>query len=374
MKRIILFILTFILSNLFQILCYAENNVISVSADSAILICADSGIPIFSKNDKEKKSMASTTKIMTALLALEYAESDNKDITITDEMVKTEGSSMGLLPGYIVSIENIVKGMMMCSGNDAANTLAISVSKSINDFCDLMNERAKQIGMVDTNFVTPSGLDDDNHYSTAYDMAILGSYALQNNKFADIVSQSSIKVNFINPKENRTYKNHNRLITSYNWCKGIKTGFTKKSGRCLVSCAEKDGCKLIAVTLNAPNDWEDHKNLFEYGFSKVKSVTLDDEFTRFSVKVVGALDEEITVNGNKTTVTLPISKENEIERFVELPHFEYAPVYKGQSIGRVIYKIDGKIIGINNLTSTKNEELIKIKKNLLNRILGIFKF
>ncbi len=367
---LIVFVISLLLSN---IEAFSADDNVSVSADSAILICSDTGKVLYAKNEREKRPMASTTKIMTALLALEYSESDNKDVTITDEMIRTEGSSMGLMPGYVISIENIVKGMMMCSGNDAANTLAYAVAGSKEEFSKLMNERAIQLGMNDTHFVTPSGLDDGDHYSTAYDMAILGAYAMENKAFSNIVSQKSMKVKFVNPGEVRTYKNHNRLLSLYDGCIGIKTGFTKKAGRCLVSCAERDGARLVAVTLRAPSDWDDHQKMYDYGFSKVRNVELNEEETRFSVNVVGALDEQITVSGSKTSATILNEDLEKIKRSVELPRFVYAPITQGQVLGRIVYSIDGEIIAVNNLTSTKDEPLIEKKKSFFERIFGFLK-
>lgn len=367
---LIVFVISLLLSN---IEAFSADDNVSVSADSAILICSDTGKVLYAKNEREKRPMASTTKIMTALLALEYSESDNKDVTITDEMIRTEGSSMGLMPGYVISIENIVKGMMMCSGNDAANTLAYAVAGSKEEFSKLMNERAIQLGMNDTHFVTPSGLDDEDHYSTAYDMAILGAYAMENKAFSNIVSQKSMKVKFVNPGEVRTYKNHNRLLSLYDGCIGIKTGFTKKAGRCLVSCAERDGARLVAVTLRAPSDWDDHQKMYDYGFSKVRNVELNEEETRFSVNVVGALDEQITVSGSKTSATILNEDLEKIKRSVELPSFVYAPITQGQVLGRIVYSIDGEIIAVNNLTSTKDEPLIEKKKSFFERIFGFLK-
>ena len=367
---LIVFVISLLLSN---IEAFSADDNVSVSADSAILICSDTGKVLYAKNEREKRPMASTTKIMTALLALEYSESDNKDVTITDEMIRTEGSSMGLMPGYVISIENIVKGMMMCSGNDAANTLAYAVAGSKEEFSKLMNERAIQLGMNDTHFVTPSGLDDEDHYSTAYDMAILGAYAMENKAFSNIVSQKSMKVKFVNPGEVRTYKNHNRLLSLYDGCIGIKTGFTKKAGRCLVSCAERDGARLVAVTLRAPSDWDDHQKMYDYGFSKVRNVELNEEETRCSVNVVGALDEQITVSGSKTSATILNEDLEKIKRSVELPSFVYAPITQGQVLGRIVYSIDGEIIAVNNLTSTKDEPLIEKKKSFFERIFGFLK-
>ena len=167
-----------------------------------------------------------------------------------------------------------------------------------------------------------------------------------------------MKVKFVNPGEVRTYKNHNRLLSLYDGCIGIKTGFTKKAGRCLVSCAERDGARLVAVTLRAPSDWDDHQKMYDYGFSKVRNVELNEEETRFSVNVVGDLDEQITVSGSKTSATILNEDLEKIKRSVELPSFVYAPITQGQVLGRIVYSIDGEIIAVNNLTSTKDEPLI----------------
>ena len=343
----------------------AENGEdLKISAKSAILICADSGQVIYSKNEKEKLPMASTTKIMTAILALEHSKSEDKRIQITDDMVKVEGSSMGLMPGNVVTLENIVKGMMMCSGNDAANTIALSISDSKEKFADLMNEKARQIGMNDTHFVTPSGLDDENHYSTAYDMALLANYAMNNENFKDIASQKSIRVPFIEPKEMHTYQNHNRLLKLYEPCVGIKTGFTKTAGRCLVSAANKDNKKLIAVTLKAPSDWDDHQKMFEYGFNKVKCVKFDDSNVKYDIPVVGGEYDKLQLKSSvSSNITVKNEDADKIERVVVIPRFVYAPVNSGDILGSVVYKLNSKVIAVNNLTSTNRIGNIEKKKN-----------
>lgn len=338
---------------------------INVSAKSAILVCADSGQVIYSKNDKEKLPMASTTKIMTAILALEYSKSEDKKVQITNDMIRVEGSSMGLMPGNVLTLENVVKGMMMCSGNDAANTLALSISGSREEFANLMNEKAKQIGMNDTNFVTPSGLDNENHYSTAYDMALLANYAMNNENFRNIVSQKSIRVPFIEPKESHTYQNHNKLLKTYEPCIGIKTGFTKTAGRCLVSAAIKDNKKLIAVTLKAPSDWDDHKKMFEYGFNKVKCINFDDSNVKYEIPVVGGENDIIHLKSSMSSdITVKSEDADKITRVVEVPRFVYAPVSEGDILGSIVYKLDSKVIAVNNLTSEDRIGNIEKKKSL----------
>ena len=243
----------------FPAVAHAEEKLPSVSAKSAILINADTGAVLYAKNEKERLPMASTTKIMTALIALETAALDDRCVTITDEMVRVEGSSMGLQAGDQLSLTSLAAGMLVVSGNDAANSVAIAISGSKEDFAEKMNRRAKDIGMNDTHFVTPSGLDDEAHYSTAYDMALLATIALANPDFAEIVKEKKYTIPYISPEQSRRFSNHNRLLSMYEGCIGVKTGFTKKSGRCLVSAAERDGIRLVAVTLNAPDDWNDHQ-------------------------------------------------------------------------------------------------------------------
>lgn len=341
---------------------------LETSAASAVLISACDSNIIYAKNENEKRSMASTTKIMTALISLEEANIDDKKVKITDEMVRIEGSSMGLMPGNVITISNMVKGMMMCSGNDAANSLAISIAGSPAKFAERMNEKASQIGMKNTHFVTPSGLDSDEHYSTSYDMAILGAYAMENPNFRNIVAQKHMKVNFIEPDEIHCYKNHNRLLSLYDSCTGIKTGFTKKSGRCLVSCAEKNGVRLVAVTLNDGDDWRDHQKMFDYGFSMLSSIKLDDSTIKLSIPVVGGISDETNIiGGNSTELTILNKDVDKIERTIEMPNFLYAPLCKGQIVGKVIYKIDDKVVATNDLIVQEDNKLF-IKDSIISKI------
>ncbi len=315
---------------------HAESE-LQVSALSAVLYCADSGQVIYEKAAHEKRAIASITKIMTAILALE-SECD-KEVKFTYDMI-AEGSSMYLQVGDVLKLSELVKGMMMISGNDAANAIAISVGGSKEKFADLMNEKAQEIGMKDTHFVTPSGLDDEMHYSTAYDMAMLCSYAMKNETFRDIVSQKSMKVEFVSPENKvQTYVNHNKLLSLYDKCIGIKTGFTKKAGRTLTSCAESDGVQLIAVTLNDGNDWNDHISMYEYGFSQTEKKVFREDT---EIAVVGSKVQNIRVISDKTEIVLP--KNTEVEKKIYMPHFLYAPVESGTEIGKIQYCTDGKVI------------------------------
>lgn len=331
---------------------------INVSAKSAILICADTSEVVFAKNETERLSMASTTKIMTALLTLEAAQVCNREVSITDTMVRVEGSSMGLRAGDVVTLDTLAKGMLTCSGNDAANSAAISLAGDTKSFAKLMNERAKQIGMLNTNFVTPSGLDDDDHYTTAYDMSLLGAHAMKNPVFKEIASQKSVTVDFIKPQKRVSYSNHNKLITLYRGCIGVKTGFTKKSGRCLVSCAERDGVRLVAVTLNAPDDWNDHTRMFDYGFANVKKLTPEDTKVSLEEPIVSSPKKSILVSC-KDNISLTVNSKDfsKINKKVKISKFLYAPIEKNQVVGSVDYELNGKVLASTDLVSCEEAEL-----------------
>ena len=369
---ILLYLLFFIQS--LNLKCYAAD--VNISAKSAILMCADSCSVIWAKEEHRKLPIASTTKIMTSILTIEQIEAcGNSEIEITDEMVRVEGTSMGLMPKDVVTLESLVKGMLLCSGNDAANAASIAVSGEKEKFIDLMNDKAKQIGMLNTRFVTPSGLDQGDHHSTAYDMALLGSYAMENERFANIASKKSMKVEFIVPNKTVNFKNHNKLLRLYEGCIGIKTGFTKAAGRCLVSCAQKNGVRLVVVTLNAPSDWDDHMKLYDYGFENTINKTFDDQNINLTIKVDNSDTDTLELNSSTWfSKTFKKGDENKVIREIELPEFCQAPIQKGQIIGKVNYHINGKIIGSNDLTASKD---IKAKPkpihNFWNKVSDFFK-
>ncbi len=307
-----------------------------LSAESAVLMEAESNTIIFSKNPDEKLPMASTTKIMTSIIALENADL-YKEVAVTKEMVTVEGTSMGLLPGDKVSVYELVCGMLLSSGNDAANSVAYVMSGGIPEFSSLMNEYAQKIGMTNSSFVTPSGLDAKGHYSTAKDMALLGSYAVKNREFLDICSSEKVRIDYGNPPYLRTLSNHNKLLSKYENCVGIKTGFTKKSGRCLVSAAQKDGVTLVAVTLKAPDDWNDHIKMFEYGFSVAARKTVDNGFD-YEMPVVGGKQKSVELRlAYEPKITTTEMYNPDVVRKVYINKFEYAPIKSGRIVGEAVY-------------------------------------
>lgn len=231
---------------------------VDVSATAAVLMDADSGQLLYEKNAERQMLIASTTKIMTALVVLDYG--GLQQVVTVKQSHMVEGSSMYLKPGETVTVEELLYGLMLCSGNDAALALA-DCCGGLEEFVQAMNDKAAELGMQDTSFANPNGLDDEDHYSTARDMAVLAAYAAQNPTFRRICSTRTATVG------SRTMTNHNKLLSQVEGCIGMKTGYTKAAGRTLVSCAQRDGCRLVAVTLCDGNDWADHKSLYEMGFA-----------------------------------------------------------------------------------------------------------
>lgn len=323
---------------------------LEVSARSAALIEGDSGRVIYVKNGEERLPIASTTKIMTALLTLEEGDLDTY-FTVDPNAIQVEGTSMGLQEGDRVTLRILAAGMLLASGNDAANSAAVKVGDSLDEFAIMMNRRAAQLGMKDSNFVTPSGLDAQNHYSTALDMAKLARAALQNPDFRAICSQKSMKLSYGNPPYDRWLSNHNKLLKSYPDCIGVKTGFTKKAGRCLVSAAQREGVTLICVTINAPSDWEDHRKLLDYGFSQVQAVELSGQVPG-RIPVVGGVAHEVepvVQVAPKASVTAEDAAKIQM-KIVSQP-FLYAPVQQGDCIGEVRYYLNGECIKTAPLTA-----------------------
>ncbi len=325
------------------------------SAQSAVVIDAATGIALYEKQADLQLSMASTTKIMTALLTLEQEHLDSY-FTVDSDAIQVEGSSMGLLVGDSVTYRGLAYGMLLLSGNDAANAAAVQIAGSISAFVELMNQRAAALGMTNTHFVTPSGLDDDAHYSTARDMAILARAALQNPYFAEICSSTTVKISYGNPPYLRTLTNHNKLLTYCDGVIGVKTGFTKKSGRCLVSACTRNGATLICVTLNDSNDWDDHANFYDVYFGEYHTLELALPAESYSVPVVGGTADAVTVIAEgEEEISLPQSVTT-LETQVCLPQFCYAPVEAGTVLGEVRYYADSVLVATRPLVAANAVE------------------
>ena len=323
-------------------------NAVDTSAKSAILYEINTGEILYEKNANEKRPIASTTKIMTALLVIENGNPDHI-VEIKTEQVGIEGTSLYLKEGEKISVKNLLYGLMLKSGNDAAEALAAYIAGNVPDFVSMMNEKAKSLGMENTNFENPHGLPDDNHYSTAYDMALLSAYAMKNGIFKEIVSTKSYTA------EGRSFVNHNKLLNMREEVDGIKTGYTKKAGRCLVSSAEKDGMRVAAVTLSDPDDWDDHVKLYDFAFENFKTVVLcekDEKITDLPVAGYGKIEIIAKEDAIKT-----VDRHKNYKKQIYLPRFCYAPIKKGDKIGELHITDNGKAIEKTDLISNTEIKL-----------------
>ncbi|MCQ2455561.1 MAG: D-alanyl-D-alanine carboxypeptidase [Clostridia bacterium] len=350
MKKIIVFILVGV------IFC-GVNRVSGLSAKSCVVINGDTGDIIYAENADISLPMASTTKIMTALLLCEYGNLD-KEITVTRQMVLVEGTSMGLMPEDRISLKDLLYGMMLCSGNDAANAVAVVLGGSTEKFAEIMNKRAKELSLNSTSFATPSGLDAENHFTTAYELALITREAFKHKEFRNAVSSKTATVCFGNPPQKRKITNHNKLLRMYDDVIGVKTGFTRKSGRCLVSASNKDGKFVIAVTLNDPNDWQDHRRLLNIGISAVDKKTVYKRF--FETKIIGADKKSVKTEAKGFSVCA--KKEQKITREIYAPKFCYAPIRQGETVGYAVFYCDNKEISRQNLRAQNNINAKKITK------------
>ncbi len=368
MKKIVCFSLCVILFFAFPICANAY------SAQS-IVVMEHSTLSIIDGVRYDKKMpMASTTKIMTALVTLESVALSQK-VVIPKEATGVEGSSMYLVCGETLTVEQLLYGLMLTSGNDAAVALSIAVAGSQNAFVEMMNQKAKALGLTSTNFTNPSGLPDDNHYTTAYELGVITAKALENSTFSQIVSTKSVRVPYKNNENGRLLTNHNKLLSLYEYAIGVKTGFTKKAGRCLVSAAKKDGVTLICVTLKAPDDWNDHITAYNLAFPKVSITTIAKK---------GEIVEKLTTSDGKTVyasnpndITAVNISGKEYEKTILAEPFIYAPKAKGQSVASVCYKLNGKTVAkaplcIDRAINIKIEKQFFITK-ILKFIKGLFK-
>ncbi len=363
-KRIILIFFILICFAVFILPMYAND----ISAKSAVLIEAQSGAVAYGKNQDLRLPMASTTKIMTALVVLEKAELD-EIITVTPEMTGIEGSSIYLRAGEELTVEELLYALLLESANDAAVALAMTVGETVEGFAQMMNEKSREIGLTDTHFTNPHGLDSDEHYTTAYELGLISACAMKNPSFERIVSTYKKTIPLNNGEGARVLVNHNRLLRSYDGAIGIKTGFTKKCGRCLVSSATRDGVTLICVTLNAPNDWQDHKNMLDYGFSRYESVSLASP-NSYNVELNAIGGEKSTFiagNNDGLRITLERKKHN-ISAVLEANRLISAPVQKGDLVAKIVFYNDGELIGSLPLYARESVKELNYKKSFFERL------
>ena len=307
----------------------------AVSANSAIVMHSG-GEVVFEKNGDEKMLIASTTKIMTALVVLENCALDEQ-VEILPEYCGIEGSSMYLAPGERCTVEELLQGLLLVSGNDAAIALACHTAGDTDSFVALMNAKAFALGMENSSFANPHGLDGEGHYSTARDMAKLMCACMENPDFARISAMKSSTVG------DRFLYNHNKLLSGCPGCIGGKTGYTEAAGRCLVSCTEREGTRYICVTLSAPDDWNDHKKLYNWAFSHYSLRKVVDGDIGFDIPVVsGTVDTVRAVPEEEFSAFLPVDEE--LTLLAEMARFTYAPVRQGETAGRILVLRDGELL------------------------------
>lgn len=311
---------------------------VGTHASSAILMDAESGRVLYEHDIHQRRLIASTTKLLTALVAVEEAENLDETVSVKGEWLGSEGSSIYLKPGEEITLLGLLHGLLLQSGNDAAMAIACHTAGSEADFVALMNQKAAELGMKNSSFANPSGLNDENHYSTAYDMALLAQACLKNKTVADICATRSVTIG------TRTFVNHNKLLWRCEGCVGMKTGFTEKAGRTLVSAATRDGQTLICVTLNDGDDWNDHCELLDYGFQAYPRQALCEKGEVLgSVAVKGSLVPGVeAVAADKTGYPLKAGEALTME--VELDSSIQAPFQAGAPIGEAVWKKDGEIV------------------------------
>ncbi len=321
------------------ILCLPAAAAPSVSAVSAILVDVDSGRVLYQNNAQEQRLIASITKLMTALVAVEARPDLQEPVKIEYEWTLAEGSSIYLRQGETLKLETLLYGLLLQSGNDAALAIAGHCAGDVDTFVDWMNQRAADLGMTRTHFANPNGLNDDTHYSTAGDMAKLARACLENPQIAEIVATRSISM------EGRTFTNHNKLLWQYKGCIGMKTGYTQMAGRTLITAAQRDGQRLAVVTLCDPNDWEDHKNLFDYGFETYPRQVFCEAGEKMGrIPVEGSLIRSVSV-AVAEELSYPLKEGEQVEKKITLPQSVEAPVEQGDIAGEVVYTLDGKEVG-----------------------------
>lgn len=340
--------------------CRADSKVPVADAYAAVVMEAKSGRILYSKDMNQKLPMASTTKILTTLITLEQPNLQ-EEFTVKEKDFLAEGSSMGLRDGDRVTLETLCYGMILPSGNDAANAAAVKIAGSKENFADMMNKRAQEIGMYDSHFVTPSGLDDDEHYSTAHDMGLLTCEALKNDKFREICGLYTKRIMLGNPPTERTLVNYNKLLKRYDYCTGVKTGYTENAGRCLVTSACKNGIELVIVTMNCHDDFNFHTELYEYFFDRLKLCDLSEYTDNIYINIAGT-DRKLKAEAlSLPLVPLFDGEKEKIKSEIIAKTMIYPPIKRGEYLGELKLTIDKELIYKTNLISPIKTEIINKK-------------
>ncbi len=341
----------------------------STSAKSSYLMLANNGEMLFAENENERLPMASTTKIATAIVALENMDI-NETYTIKAEEVGIEGSSMNLREGEVYTLDELLYGLMLVSGNDAALAIANMVGGSHEDFVAMMNRLCEKLGLVDTAFMNTSGLDAEGHYTTAKELAVLTAYALSNEDFCRYVSTQGITIAGDETRVVKNLINKNRMLYDYEGAIGVKTGYTVASGRSLVTAAEREGILLVAVTIRDSNDWHDHANMLDYGFEITRSVDLKNYLPQ-AIRIPVAGGGEITVIMDEVAA-MPISADMQLklEARIILPPFVYSGIGLMEQVGELrFYQDEQCILTVPLRSAVSVPERIETEQNFIEKLL-----
>lgn len=348
-------------------------NACAISAERYCAIDAGSGRILSAKNETERAPMASTTKIMTALCALENGDEESV-VTVSESASGVEGSSIYLEKGETIPLENLLFGLMLESGNDAAAAVAEHISGSVEKFTELMNDTARKIGAYNTSFTNPHGLPDENHFTTALDLAKITAYALENPTFAEIVATKTKNIPWAGRNYDRKLVNHNKLLSMYDGCIGVKTGYTRAAGRCLASAVEKSGMRVVCVTLNAPDDWNDHKIVYDEIFSEFSPhlVKRASEAAAYADIENGEVERVALICKNDAYIPIRQNEAEKLEISTEIFEGICAPIEKGEVLGRLIVLTDGSPCGSFPLCAEHDVALKKVVFRPNSESLGLY--
>lgn len=347
-----------------------SKNVTAISARNIIAMDMDTNRVLYEKDANSKQLIASITKIMTSVVALELSDIES-DVTTTNTILKAFGSAIYIEPGETMKLKDLLYGLMLRSGNDAALAIAEFVGGDVDKFVELMNQKAKEIGMKNTTFINPHGLENNEgvgNTSTAYDMALLSSYAMKNDVYKEIVSTK----NYVAKSDKKTYSwaNKNKMLTHYEYTTGGKTGFTEKARRTLVSTASKDNMNITVVSLNDPDDWDDHTYLYETLFKEYESIKVVDK-SNFTVENENYYKKDTLYIKEDIYLMVKDNEKDNISLDINLQKKEETNT--GDVVGSIKVKLNDEVLREENIYIEKQEQPKEKKKNIFQKIIGWFK-
>jgi D-alanyl-D-alanine carboxypeptidase (penicillin-binding protein 5/6) len=362
-----------LISIIFTTSAFAAKGV-GVTASAAVLMDYTTGEILYQKNASAKLAPASTTKILTAIIAIERGKL-SQEMAASTKASKTDGSSIWLAPGETHTLEDLLYGILLNSGNDASVTVAENLAGSESNFATWMNEKAKELGAKDSHFVNCNGLPEKNHYTTARDLALITRYALHNSVFDEIVKTKKKVISWPGHKWDRTMYNHNKMLWRYQFADGVKTGYTNQAGHCLVSSATKDNHRLIVVVLHSKNEYVDSTALFNYGFSHFQLYTVSSPTKKLgSVNVAEGVKQQVPVSTpSPVNIVIPKGVESRLKINLSLPTSVEAPVEKAQHVGELKVELGNRVLEKSPVVAIAPVERKGLWRRLWEWVTGLFK-